>query len=47
METQTCTINVTRWKELYWKENISKILVKLMSNIYETQETPSGWKKPC
>jgi hypothetical protein len=32
------------WKELYKKENISKILVKLMNKMYETGDFPSDWK---
>jgi hypothetical protein len=31
------------WKELCTKENISKMVVKLMNNIYETGDYPSGW----
>jgi hypothetical protein len=31
-------------KELCRKENISKILVKLMNDIYETGDFPLGWK---
>jgi hypothetical protein len=30
------------WKELCRKENISEILVKLMNNIYETEDFPLG-----
>jgi hypothetical protein len=30
------------WKELCKKESISKILVKLMKNMYETGDFPSG-----
>jgi hypothetical protein len=32
------------WKEMCKKENISKILVKLMNKIYETGYFPLGWK---
>jgi hypothetical protein len=32
------------WKELCRKENISKTYVKLMNNIYETEDFPLGWK---
>jgi hypothetical protein len=32
------------WKELCKKENISKILVKLMNKMYETGDFLSGWK---
>jgi hypothetical protein len=32
------------WKELCKKENIGKILVKLVNKMYETGEFPSGWK---
>jgi hypothetical protein len=31
-------------KELCKKENISKMLVKLMNKMYETGDFPSGWK---
>jgi hypothetical protein len=32
------------WKELCRKKHISKILVKLMNNIYQTKDFPLGWK---
>jgi hypothetical protein len=32
------------WKELFKKESISKMLVKLMNKMYETGYFPLGWK---
>lgn len=32
------------WKELWMMEDMSKILMEVMNNIYETGHLPSGWK---